>query len=214
MHKAIGSSRHILPALCALPLLSAQFAFAAEPVTGASSDTIVNGNVSADELDSEFFELGVYGGILNVQDFSSELLAGVRATFHASENFFLQFNAAQAEISESTFEKNLGSVLEGSDRDYRYFDLLLGYNVLQGEVFPVANRASLSALYVVAGVGNTEFGGEESFTYTLGAGYRVNLTRRYVLSIDLRDHFYESNLLSEGDRVHNVEISAGMSFLF
>ena len=212
MTKQFISMRNLLLILL---LYSSSDVYCADPTGDNVANRIsVNSNVDADKLDSEFFELGVYGGVLNVQDFTSELLLGARATFHASEDFFLQFNYAQANISESSFEKNLGSALSGADRDYSYYDLLLGYNVIQGEAFPVSGRTSWSALYVVAGVGDTEFGAEESFTYVLGAGLRVNLTRRYVWSVDLRDHIYRSSLLRENERTHNVEFSTGISFLF
>jgi outer membrane beta-barrel protein len=199
---------------CLPVLFSTSMVLAAEPAVDNTSAAQSNSYVSADELDSEFFELGIYGGILNVQDFTSEPLIGARATFHASEDFFLQVNYAQAEITESSFEKKLGSVLAEADRDYTFFNFLLGYNVFQGEVFPFKGHVSLSALYLVAGVGDTEFGDEESFTYTFGAGYKVNLTRRYVWSVDFRDHIYQSSLLREDERTHNVEISTGISFLF
>ena len=199
--------------LCLAMLFSAPLAVA-EVAEDNKRLATAGSYVSAQELDTEFFELGLYGGVLNVQDFTSELLLGARATFHASEDFFLQANLAQAEVSESSFEQKLGSVLEGADRDYTYFNLLLGYNVFQGEVFPFSSQASLSALHLVAGVGNTEFGDEESFTYVIGAGYRVNITRRYVWSVDLRDHIYQSSLLRENDRTHNVELVMGISYLF
>ena len=87
-------------------------------------------------------------------------------------------------------------------------------NVLQGEVFPSGTQGKWTNLYLVGGVGNTDFGGEEAFTATIGLGYRVNVSRHVIISVDLRDHSYKSNLISEDDRVHNVELSTGLSWLF
>lgn len=167
-----------------------------------------------DDIDSEFFELGIYTGFLSVQDFTTEPIIGVRATFHASEDYFVQFNAAMTNVDKSSFEENQGSLFSGSDRDYTYYNFLVGYNLLQGEVFPSGPKAYWSNLYLVAGVGNTDFGGEDAFTWTVGAGYKINLSRRYVISVDLRDHSYKSNLIAEDDRVHNVELTAGFNYLF
>ena len=168
----------------------------------------------ASQPNSEFFELGVYGGLINVQDFNTELMLGIRATFHASEDFFLQFNGGFSHVEESAFEESQGSLFEGSDRNYGYYNFLVGYNVLQGEVFPSGTQGKWTNLYLVGGVGNTDFGGEEAFTATIGIGYRVNVSRHIIISVDLRDHSYKSNLISENDRVHNVELSTGLSWLF
>lgn len=166
-------------------------------------------------IDSEFFELGVYAGLINIQDFTTNPLIGASATFNASEDFFLQFNlAGTTEVSESSYEKSQGVLFEGDERNYSYYDFLLGYNVFQGEAFIGDGSGNWSSLYLVAGVGNTEFGGEESFTYTMGVGYKVNLARNYIWRVDLRDHTYRSNLLAEDDRVHNVEFSTGLSYVF
>lgn len=48
--------------------------------------------VSEDDIDTEFFEIGVYAGVLNIDNFGSEAVYGVNASFHATEDFFLQGN--------------------------------------------------------------------------------------------------------------------------
>lgn len=170
----------------------------------------------ADRVNSEFFELGVFAGLLNVQDFTTNPVLGVSASFNASEDVFLQFNWAQSDVAQSSYEKaeQGGSFFTGDDRNYQYYDFLVGYNLLQGEVFSAPGQANWSALYLVGGVGNTDFGGESSFTYTVGVGYKVTFARRYVWKLDLRDHSYRSSLIAEDDRTHNLELSTGISYLF
>ena len=43
-------------------------------------------------LNNEFFDVGISTGILNIEDFNSELVTGINATFNANEDYFIQFN--------------------------------------------------------------------------------------------------------------------------
>lgn len=167
------------------------------------------------DINNEVFEFGVFAGIVNIEDFGSEFAPGISATFRASEDFFIQYNYLQTDVSPSSYEKNQGRFFDGDDRTFTHYDLLIGYNLFQGEFFPSPPKASLSSLYVVAGVGDTEFGGESSLTYTVGIGYQVALTRRIALHFDFRDYIYRSTLISDEKRtVSAAQISSGVKFTF
>lgn len=163
-------------------------------------------------IDTEFFELGAFVGIINIEDFTSEEVYGVRTAFHASEDIFLEFNYATASVSDSSFEKKTNSLTE--DRDYTYYDFLFGYKLFPGEVFPSKQRSSISSFHIVTGVGHTEFGGEENFTYIIGLGYRVGITQQIVWNMDVRNHIYTSNLSKDDGTVHNIDFTTGVSYLF
>ncbi len=173
-----------------------------------------NSNVSLSGLNNEQFELGVSAGFLNIQDFSSEISMGISANFIATENTFLQLNYVTASTSESSYESNQGPLFSGDDRDFKHLDFLLGYNLYQGEQFFSGSEAQLSALYLVGGVGDTQFGGEESFTYTLGVGYQVGLSRTVNLKFDYRNYIYDSSLLKEDESTQNGHLTLGVSYQF
>ncbi|WP_370979996.1 outer membrane beta-barrel domain-containing protein [Agaribacterium sp. ZY112] len=164
-------------------------------------------------LDNELFEFGVDAGVLAIQDFNTELAAGFNATFHGSEDFFLQFNYLTADAGYSAFENSQGPYFEGDDRRFTHYDLLLGYNLLAGELYPSEGVSTLSNLYLVAGVGNNSFGGEESFGASLGLGYKLGLTRRLNLRFDFRDHIYQSDLIKNDATTHNTQLSIGIGYL-
>lgn len=166
------------------------------------------------DIDDEFFAVGLTAGIVNVQDFNSELFWGFEGSFKASEDFFLQFNFMQADISPSSYELNQGLYFDGDDRKFTHYDFLVGYNLFQAEFYGDGPNSAISALYVVGGAGETEFGGENSFTITLGTGYQFALNRRYVLRLDYRDHIYQSIIIGENSSTHNTQISVGLSYLF
>lgn len=171
--------------------------------------------VEASDLDTEVFSLGVFTGLVNIEDFGSEWLVGLSGTFQASESFFLQYNYFQADTERSSFEKSQGSYFSGADREFNHYDLLVGYNIFQGEIYPEPGAANLSSFYAVGGVGETDFGGEKSFTLTYGLGYQAAVARQVILSADYRIHRYDSSLIrGEEESTENTQFSVGLSYLF
>ena len=167
-------------------------------------------------LDNEYFEFGVSTGVISVQDFTSEFSLGLQSTFTASEHFFLQLNYMQADVSLSSSEENIGRFFNGDDRTYTHYDVLLGYNIFQGEIFLDEGVSTLSSLYAVAGVGNNSFGGEDVLAYTVGFGYQLGLSRRYNLRFDFRDYIYDSSLTlgNRSQTVHNTHFTVGIGYLW
>ena len=83
-------------------------------------------------IDTENFEIGAFAGIINIEDFESSFLWGGKLTYHLSETFFFEANVGFAEGGETSFEKLAGDVqvLSDEDRDYRYYNINIGMNVL------------------------------------------------------------------------------------
>jgi len=169
------------------------------------------------DIDDEIFGLGVYAGVLNIDNFGSEALYGISAMFHATEDFFLQANYAKSRAGKTSFEELSGedvNLLTSSERDYTTYDLLLGYNIFPGEVFMTSKLTFNSDFYLVGGVGNTKFGGEDNFTTTLGTGYRIVLRDWLTWQIDFRDHIFNSDLINSNQTTHNIELSTGVTFFY
>ena len=168
------------------------------------------------QIDSEFFEVGAYAGILAIEDFGSSTVLGLKASFHATEDFFLQANYGQAEAGASTAEYYFGdneiSIIK--DRDYRYYNLLVGYNLFPGETFVTQDLTFNSAFYLVAGAGNTEFADDNHFTITVGSGYRIILKDWLTVNVDFRDHSFETEIGPKTKRTHNLEFSTGLTAFF
>ncbi|CAH0992513.1 hypothetical protein SIN8267_02645 [Sinobacterium norvegicum] len=195
-------------------LLATKSILLASAIVGSSA-VAADGEITASSIDSEVFDAGVYLGVVNIDNFSSEAVVGAALTFQASESFFLQFTGAMtAETAPSSYEKSQGELFTGSDRSYRSYDFLLGYKLLKGEVFLTEGNPSLGSLYLIGGVGNSDYGGESNFTYTVGVGYQIEFMRRYVWRLDYRDRIYSSDLLSKDKTVHNTQLTTGLSYLF
>jgi outer membrane beta-barrel protein len=84
-------------------------------------------------------------------------------------------SSASPDAGLSSFERLSGSapLLTDSEREFKYYSLGFGWNVLPGEVFLGGSRAYNSAVYLTAGAGSTTFAGGDRFTVTLGAGARL-----------------------------------------
>src|SRR5271165_645813 len=93
--------------------------------------------VKTPKIKAKDFEVGAYFGALSIQDFGTNPVYGVRAAYHVTEDFFLEGFAARSQASQSSLEEVFPSitVLSSSGRDFTYYDVDLGYNILPGEVF-------------------------------------------------------------------------------
>jgi outer membrane beta-barrel protein len=171
--------------------------------------------ITTPDIDTEDFEITAYVGQISVEDFGSNFIYGARAAYHISEGLFIEGTYAMSgDVDRSSVEVLDNIDLLGSDRDYSYYDLAVGWNLLPGEVFIGRNRAFNSALYVIGGAGNTSFAGEDLFTLTFGAGYRVLATDSIALHFDVRDHLFDNDVTGEDKTTHNIEFNLGLSWFF
>jgi outer membrane beta-barrel protein len=195
---------------------------AAEVPTGESSEQpIINPQVERREIkrptiDTEDFEVGVYGGILSIEDFESNPVYGARLAYHLTEDFFLEATVGQSRAGRTSYETLSGSaeLLTDDERDYTYYALSAGWNALPGEVFIGKNRAYNTAFYLVAGIGSTRFAGDDLFTVSGGFGYRILPNDWMAVHFDVRDHVYDTDLLGEKKIVNNLEAHLGLSVFF
>ncbi len=194
----------------------------APPPSGAPApEQVIDPDVERREIkepaiDAEDFEIGAYFGIMSIEDFGSDLVYGIRLAYHITEGFFLEGSVGRTEAGLTSFEVLSGGapILSDSDRQFTYYNLNVGYNILPGEVFLGASRAYNTNLYLIAGLGSTRFAGDDRFTVNLGAGYRFLLNDSVALHLDFRDHLFDIDLLGEEKTVHNLEGHFGVTVFF
>lgn len=168
------------------------------------------------QIDSEFLEVGAYVGVISIEDFGSNPVTGVKASFHATEDFFLQANYGVSEAGQTTAEYWFGDedINVITERDYEYYNLLIGYNLFPGETFINQGLTLNSAFYLVAGAGNTDFAGDNHFTITIGTGYRIILKDWLTFNLDMRDMSYEAQYGPKNKVTHNLEFTGGLTAFF
>ena len=172
--------------------------------------------VKIDRIDSENFEFGVHGGIMNVQDFGSDITTSFRAAYHVTEGFFIEGQYGKTTLGETSFERLSGgaSLLTDEQRKMRFYNISVGYNLFPGESFIGRRWAFKGGLYLIGGVGSTDFAGDERFTINAGLGYRLVATDWLALHVTVRDHMFDSDLLGSKDTYHNIEFTGGLSLFF
>ena len=125
--------------------------------------------VRINRLDNENFEIGAYTGVISIEDFGSNLVYGARVAYHISEDFFAEAAYGASRLGQTSFEELSGGspLLTDAERDFSFYNAGVGYNILPGETFFGKNLAVKGGLFLIAGIGSTEFGGDDRFTCLL-----------------------------------------------
>ena len=164
---------------------------------------------------SNDFEVGTFLGTYATQNFGSSLVYGVRLGYHITEDFFVIGTYGQTRVSDESFRQILpGGVFPDERETLKYYNLSVGYNILPGEVFIGARRAKATALYLIGGVGATKFNDQSKQTFNFGLGWRLMLTDKWAVNVDMRDHIFPLDLLGKKQNTQNLELTTGLSFFF
>jgi outer membrane beta-barrel protein len=211
----------LLSAVLAVMSLSGCSRQRALPAEAAAVPPVIEPDLDRREIeqariDTEDFEIGIFAGQISVEDFGVNTVAGARFAYHITEGFFIEVAAGQAEAEETSFERLSGAaqLLTDEDREYSYYNLSLGYNILPGETFIGRNRSLNTAMYVIGGVGKTNFAGDDRFTVSLGLGMRLMPLDWVAVHADVRDHVFDIDLLGQEKTSHNLEAHIGVTFFF
>ncbi len=202
--------------LLAAALAGTSLASFAEDVDPVILPEVERREITPAAIDSEDFEVGAFAGILSIEDFSSEVVYGVRGAWHVTEDFFFEASYGTSEGDLTSYEKLSGGapLFDDADRDYTYYNLAVGWNIMPGEIFLWDDIALKSDLYLIGGAGSTDFLGDNWFTATIGIGYRVLLNDSFAWRIDVRDHIYDRDAFGTDETVNNIEWSTGLTFFF
>jgi outer membrane beta-barrel protein len=172
--------------------------------------------VRAPAIDTENFEAGAYVGTIAIEDFGSSIVYGARIAYHFTEDLFAEATIGTSKAGRTSYEDLSGGLrlLTDSERQFTYYDLSAGWNVLPGEVFLGGRRAKPSAVYLTLGAGSTRFAGDDHFTLSVGAGFRLLVTDSIAAHLGVRDQMFESDLLGENKLTQNLQFTLGMTAFF
>jgi outer membrane beta-barrel protein len=167
------------------------------------------------DIDSENIEVTAFVGVISIEDFESNVVYGARVAYHINENLFIEGTYGMATAGETSFEILSGGApfLTDDERDYSYYDASVGYN-FNGELFVTDSLVFNTDLYLTLGAGSTEFGGDDRFTLSVGAGYRVLFTDYFAVRLDIRDNMFKTDIIGEEKNVQNLSYTISTSFFF
>lgn len=164
---------------------------------------------------SSDFEVGTFVGTYATQNFGASTVGGLRLGYHVTEDFFVEGVIAQTKVSDASFRQVLpGGVFPSETENLSYYNLSVGYNILPGEVFIGSKHAKPFSLYVIGGVGSTQFNDQRKATFNFGSGMRVYLNDRWALQVDARDHIFSLDLLGKNQSTQNLELTVGITAAF
>ena len=172
--------------------------------------------VKDSDITSHNFEMTAGIGLLSIEDFGVNTVFVARLDYHVTEDFFVEGSIGFSTAGTTSYETLSGgvSLLTDSERDYTYYTVSLGYNLLPGEAFLGRNHAYNTALYLIAGAGVTDFAGDNHFTITTGAGYRINVTDKIGVHLDVRNHIFNIDVTGVNKSSNNLETTLGITYLF
>lgn len=171
-------------------------------------------DIKIPRIDTENIEVGFFTGTLSVEDFGSENVTGVRAAYHITEDFFVEAEVAESTVSDSSFRRLGAPLFPNEEEDLEYYSVSIGYNVFPGEIFIGKKWAMTSAVYVIGGVGNTDFIDEDMSTINFGMGFRILPTDWLAFHVDMRDYIWDSDVVGRNKRTNNFELTVGLTVFF
>jgi len=69
-------------------------------------------------------------------------------------------------------------------------------------------------VYLLGGVGSTNFAGDDRFTVNLGIGVRIMPLDWLAIHADLQDQVFDIDVLGQGKTAHNIAAQLGLTFFF
>ena len=210
--------RHIL--LIGLLLFYSSMSAAQQPAADDESVMIEPSieRIEFDEalIDTEDFEILLALGYVSIEDFGVNPLLSLRLNYHINEDFFVQLAVGIAEGSDTSYELLSGGapLLTDDEREFSYYNINIGYNLLPGEAFLGDQIAHNTAFYLSGGVGSTNFAGDDRFSINYGAGYRFLLNDAVAVYTDFRNNVFDMDIFGSKKATNNLEFTIGFSLFF
>ena len=167
-------------------------------------------------IDSDDFEIAFYTGYLAIENFDTNIVAGVKLGYHVSEDFFVQASYGLSEVGETSFEILSGGapLLSDEEREVEYYLVTLGFNLFPGEAFVTDSTTFNTVFYLAAGVGTTRFAGDDRFTITYAVGHRTLFADGFSLDFEMRDLIFEQDIFGTEESTNNLEFLVSLNLFF
>ena len=136
--------------------------------------------------------------------------------YHVNESFFIQAGLLKAQGAKTSFEVLTGnsSLLTNSERQLDAFQISVGYNLFPGEGFFSENHTFSTDYYIIAGIGTTEFGGNERYTLNYGTGFRAAIYPWLTVYSEVRNYVFDMDVFGVNKSTNNLSFTLGIGFVF
>jgi len=168
------------------------------------------------DIEVDDFELSLSTGLLSIEDFGTDNAVSLSLNYHVSESLFIQAGVILANASKTSFEvlTNNAPLLTSAEREFSAYHVDVGYNLLSGEGFFSENHTYSTDYYLIAGIGTTNFAGNERFTYNYGTGFKVALSDWLTLSSEFRNYVFDMDVFGTNKSTNNLSFTLGVGVAF
>ncbi len=168
------------------------------------------------KIDSNDFEVSLFAGYLNIEDFGVNPVLAAKLNYYVNENIFVQLTLARSNAGETSYEILNGGapLLPDEERKLQYYSIDIGYNLLPGEAFLTDETSYNTAFYISGGIGNTTFAGSDRFTINFGTGYRLLLNDSFSVTVDFRNLVFDNDVFGKNKVTNNLQFLIGGGWFF
>ena len=175
-------------------------------------------DVKAPKIDTEDFELGAFVGFMSIEDFGSNAVLRRPARLSHHRGTVRRSHLRPVRRRQDQLRDPVGRPGAAADATISASSPTTtsrsATTCCRARSSSAGNHAFNSALYVLLGAGNTSFAGDDYFTFTYGAGWRVLPRTAIAAHFDVRDHMFDIDITGEDKTTHNIEFNLGATWFF
>ncbi|MFV1993601.1 MAG: outer membrane beta-barrel domain-containing protein [Acidiferrobacterales bacterium] len=201
--------------MAGLLLLGSGNLYAAESEQVIEAD-IDRREIQAPKIGSQDIEGGFFFGVLSIENFGSNSVAGLRLAYHITEDFFVETTYGQSTVSDAVIRDEIGQgpFPDGSSEQLYYYNISGGVNLFPGELFLFGKWPVGSSVYMKLGVGTVHLV-EDKQSFNFGFGLRLLPLDWLAVHIDMEDLIFEQDFLAgQNSLTHNFQLTTGVTFYF
>lgn len=158
--------------------------------------------------------IGIYAGLISYENFNSNYLAAIYVSYPFDEKIFVEAEFGVSGINDTEY-RNIGlPLLTEEESDVQFYTVLIGYNLLPGEVYWSRTKTLISRFYLIGGIGSVSFDDKDTVSVHLGAGFKMELDDNKSVRFEARDRLFDSDILGTDKLSNNTEFHLGIDWNF
>jgi len=158
--------------------------------------------------------IGFYAGLMAYENFNSNYLAAIYLSYPFDEKIFVEAEFGVSAINDTEY-RNIGlPLLTEEESDVQFYTVLIGYNLLPGEVYWSQTKTLISRFYLIGGVGSVSFDNKDVVSVHLGAGFKMELDENKSVRFEARDRILDSDILGTDKLTNNTGFHLGIDWNF
>lgn len=166
------------------------------------------------DIKNTSMSVGVYTGLINYENFNSSYLVALTFSYPFDEHVFIDAEFGVSSINDTEY-RNIGlPLLSEEETDVQFYTVLVGYNILPGEVYWSREKTLISSFYLIGGVGSISFDNNNYVSVQFGAGFKMGLDKNKSIRFEARDRLFDTDILGTDKLSNNIEFHLGIDWNF